>query len=76
MATNSTTYPPESHPPCTFTLTTVYKINCRTFLFNMPYSRIALKQNNTVIPIKRNKKLHCTNNKNSKSLDLNTWWLS
>ena len=36
-----------THPflsPCTFTLTTVYKINCSTFLFNMSYSRIALKK--------------------------------
>ena len=31
-------------PPCTLTLTTVYKINCCTFLFNMSYSRIALKK--------------------------------
>ena len=73
MATNSTTYP---SPPCTFTLTTVYKVNCCTFLFNMSYSRIDLKKNYTVITIKRNEKLHCTNNKNSKSLNLNTWWLS
>ena len=40
-------------PPCTFTLTTIYKVNCCTFMFNM--SRIALKRNNTVITIKRNK---------------------
>ena len=40
-------------PPCTFTLTTIYKINCCTFMFNMSYSRIALKRNNTVITIKR-----------------------
>ena len=51
--------------PCTFTITTVYKINCCTFLFNMSYSRIALK-NYTVITIKRNEKLHCTNNKKFK----------
>ena len=44
-------------------------------MFNMPYSRIARKKNNTVITIKRNENLHCTNNKNSKSLNLNTWWL-
>ena len=41
------------HPPCTFTLTTINKINCCTFMFNMSYSRIALKRNNTVITIKR-----------------------
>ena len=41
-------------PPCTFTLTTIYKINCCTFMFNMSHSRIALKRNNTVITIKRN----------------------
>ena len=29
-------------PPCTFTLTTVYKINCCIFVFNMSYSRLAL----------------------------------
>ena len=40
-------------PPCTFTLTTIYKINCCTFMFNMSYSCIALKRNNTVITIKR-----------------------
>ena len=40
-------------PACTFTLTTIYKINCCTFMFNMSYSRIALKRNNTVITIKR-----------------------
>ena len=51
MTTNCTTSPP---PPCTFTLTTIYKINCCTFMFNMSYSRIALKRNNTVITIKRN----------------------
>ena len=51
MATNSTTPPP---PSCTFTLTTIYKINCCTFMFNMSYSRITLKRNNTVITIKRN----------------------
>ena len=50
MATNYTTSP----PPCTFTLTTIYKINCWTFMFNMSYSRITLKSNNTVITIKRN----------------------
>ena len=50
MATNSTPPPP---PPCTFTLTTIYKTNCCTFMFNMSYSRIALKRNNTVITIKR-----------------------
>ena len=50
MATHSTNPPP---PPCTFTLTTIYKINCCTFMFNMSYSRIALKRNNTVITIKR-----------------------
>ena len=45
-------YPPP--PPCTFTLTTIYKINCCTFMFNMSYSRIALKRNNTLpITIKR-----------------------
>ena len=53
MATNSTTSP-YTPPPCTFTLTTIYKINCCTFMFNMSYSRIALKRNNTVITIKRN----------------------
>ena len=53
MATNSTTYPPP--PPCTFTLTTVYTINCCTSLFNMSYSRNALKKY-TVGTIKRNKK--------------------
>ena len=41
-------------PPCTFTLTTIYKITCCTFMFNVSYSRIALKRNNTVITIKRN----------------------
>ena len=41
-------------PPCTFTLTTIYKINCCTFMFNMSYLRITLKSNNTVITIKRN----------------------
>ena len=53
MATNSTTspYPP---PPLHFHSTTIYKINCCTFMFNMSYSRIALKRNNTVIIIKRN----------------------
>ena len=66
---------PPPPPPCTFTLTTVYKINCCTFLFNMSYSRIAAKKKNSVITIKRNEKLHCTNIKNSKSLKLNTWWL-
>ena len=45
-------------PPCTFTLTTICKINCCTFMFNMSYSRIALKRNNTVITIK------CTGNEN------------
>ena len=41
-------------PPCTFTLTMIHKINCCTFIFNMSYSRIALKRNNTIITIKRN----------------------
>ena len=68
MATNSTTPP----PPCTFTLTTIYKINCCSFMFNMSYTRVALNWNNKVITIKRNKKLHCANNNNSKSLNLNT----
>ena len=55
MATNSTTSAsPPPPPPCTFTLTTIYKINCRTFMFNISYSRIDLKRNNTVINIKRN----------------------
>ena len=53
MATNSTTSPSPANY-CTFTLTTIYKINCCTFMFNMSYSRIALKRNNTVRTIKRN----------------------
>ena len=52
MATNSTTS--SSPPPCTFTLTTIYKISCCAFMINMSYSRIALKRNNKVITIKRN----------------------
>ena len=65
---------PPPLPPCTFTLTTVYKINCCTLLFNMSYSRIALTKLYSY-KIKRNEKLYCTNNKNSKALNLNTWWL-
>ena len=61
-------------PPLHFHSNYVYKINCCTFLFNTSYSRIALKII-IVITIKGNEKLHCTNNKNSKSLNLNTWWL-
>ena len=40
-------------PPCTFTRTTIHKINCCTFMFNMSYSRSARKRSNTVITIKR-----------------------
>ena len=63
-------------PPCTFTLITVYEINCCTFLFNMSYSHIALKifiqlplfnvMKNYIAPIIKKK---------SKSLILITWWL-
>ena len=41
-------------PPPPLHLHSIYKINCCTFMFNMSYSRIALKRNNTVITIKRN----------------------
>ena len=57
-------------PPCTFTLTTIYKINCCTFMFNMSYSRITLKSTNTVITIK------CNENYIAPIIKIQiTWWL-